>query len=81
MVERHAPYRRVRVSFSRPVATDQLATLGEVSEVDGAVVTLQVPKSRTTEVTARLLTEHPVEDVRIEDPLIEDVIREVFSHR
>ncbi|MCY7399867.1 MAG: ATP-binding cassette domain-containing protein [Nocardioides sp.] len=79
LVEQHAPYRRVRVRFREPVETASLARLGEVVDVDGVVATLEVPRARTAEVTARLLAEHPVDDVAIDDPPVEDVIRAVFA--
>jgi ABC-2 type transport system ATP-binding protein len=53
--------------------------LGEVSAVDGAVVTLLVPRAETAAIAARLLTTLPVEDVAIEDPPVEDIIRAVFA--
>jgi ABC-2 type transport system ATP-binding protein len=79
LVERHAPYRRVRVTFREPVAVDRFAGLGQVVAADGATVTLEVARVRTAEVTGRLLAEHAVDDVSIEDPPVEDVIRAVFS--
>ena len=79
LVERHAPHRRIRVSLREVVATEVLAGYGEVVEVDGAVATLQVPRESTAAVATRLLSELPVEDVSIEDPPVEDVVRAVFA--
>ena len=82
LVERHAPYRLVRATFREPVEPAALATLGEGVEIvacDAAKVTARVPRGLTTRVTARLLAEHQVEDIAIEDPPIEDVIRAVYA--
>ncbi|MFQ6172144.1 ATP-binding cassette domain-containing protein [Oryzobacter sp. R7] len=79
LVEQHAPHRRVRVSFREPVPAQALAALGRVVESEGVVATLEVARTRTAEVTARLLAEHPVDDVSIDDPPVEDVIRTVFA--
>jgi ABC-2 type transport system ATP-binding protein len=46
---------------------------------DGERITLQVPKSETSQATARLLAEHEVSDLTVEDPPIEDVIEQVFA--
>jgi ABC-2 type transport system ATP-binding protein len=46
---------------------------------DGEHVTLQVPKEETSQATARLLAEHEVSDLTVEDPPIEDVIEQVFA--
>lgn len=79
LVETHAPYRRIRVAFAEAVDPAVLGGYGEVVEVDRATATLQIERARTAEVTARLLRELAVEDVSIEDPPIEDVIRTVFA--
>ena len=79
LVEQHAPHRRVRVAFREPVRAEVLAGLGTVVEAEGVVATLEVPRARTAEVTARLLAEHAVDDVSIDDPPVEDVIRTVFA--
>ena len=40
---------------------------------------LRVPKAETAQVTARLLAEHELADLTVEDPPIEDVIELVFA--
>jgi ABC-2 type transport system ATP-binding protein len=42
-------------------------------------VTLRVPRADTPRVTARLLADHAVLDLSVEDPPIEDVIELVFA--
>jgi len=46
---------------------------------DGERIRLEVPKADTSQVTARLLAEHEVHDLTVEDPPIEDVIAQVFA--
>jgi ABC-2 type transport system ATP-binding protein len=46
---------------------------------DGETVSLQVPRHETSAATARLLAEHDVHDLTVEDPPIEDVIEQVFA--
>ena len=58
--------------------TADLAGYGEVVQRDGERVALRVPKAATAGVTARLLAEHEVLDLTIEDPPIEDLIERVF---
>ena len=45
----------------------------------GLRVELLVPRSKTSEIASRILSELPVADVTIEDPPIEDVIARVFE--
>ena len=40
-----------------------------------------VPKAETSQATAKLLAEHEVHDLTVEDPPIEDVIEQVFASR
>jgi ABC-2 type transport system ATP-binding protein len=60
-------------------ATANLDAYGEVLQRDGDKVTLRVPKTDASRVTARLLGDHVVTDLTIEDPPIEDVIERVFA--
>jgi ABC-2 type transport system ATP-binding protein len=46
---------------------------------DGETVSMQVPRAETSAATARLLAEHDVHDLTVEDPPIEDVIEQVFA--
>jgi viologen exporter family transport system ATP-binding protein len=46
---------------------------------DGETVSLEVPRSETSAATSRLLAEHDVHDLTVEDPPIEDVIEQVFA--
>ncbi|MEV0806319.1 ATP-binding cassette domain-containing protein [Micromonospora sp. NPDC050200] len=80
LVEAHSPHRLVRVTLRQAVPAQTWVGLGEVSSVDGAVVTLAVPRAETAAIAAQLLTTLPVEDVAIEDPPVEDIIRAVFAH-
>jgi ABC-2 type transport system ATP-binding protein len=47
---------------------------------DGERLSFRVPKEETSSATARLLAEHDVHDLTVEDPPIEDVIEAVFAH-
>jgi ABC-2 type transport system ATP-binding protein len=46
---------------------------------DGETVSMQVPRDETSAATAKLLAEHDVHDLTVEDPPIEDVIEQVFA--
>jgi ABC-2 type transport system ATP-binding protein len=61
--------------------THRFAPLKTIQAVlaDGETVRLQVPKNETSAATAKLLAEHEVLDLTVEDPPIEDVIEQVFA--
>jgi ABC-2 type transport system ATP-binding protein len=46
---------------------------------DGEKISMQVPRAETSQATAKLLAEHDVSDLTVEDPPIEDVIEQVFA--
>jgi ABC-2 type transport system ATP-binding protein len=60
---------------------DRFSTTKTIEAVleDGERVSLSVPKLEISQATARLLAEHAVTDLTIEDPPIEDVIEQVFA--
>jgi ABC-2 type transport system ATP-binding protein len=69
---RLAAYKEVGVTLAG--ADADLSAYGEIRARDGDRVTLRVPKEQTPSVTARLLADHTVLDLTVEDPPIEDVI-------
>lgn len=77
LVDRFSAYKTVGITLED--ASIDLSAYGEIMDRDGSRVTLRVPKSTTSEVTARLLSDLQVDDLTVEDPPIEDVIEHVFS--
>jgi ABC-2 type transport system ATP-binding protein len=77
LVDRFSAYKTVGITLED--ASIDLTAYGEIMDRDGSRVTLRVPKSTTSEVTARLLSDLQVDDLTVEDPPIEDVIEHVFS--
>ncbi|WP_026370798.1 ABC transporter ATP-binding protein [Kallotenue papyrolyticum] len=76
--ERFAAYKTIVVTLDRPGSFD-LRPYGEVVAVDAERVTLRVPKTETSRVTARLLADLPVSDLTVEEAPIDDVIEQVFA--
>lgn len=76
---RIAPHKLVRIELSTPLNGHNLSEYGEVLKAKGQRVELLVPRSKTSEMASRILSELPVADVTIEDPPIEDVITRVFE--
>ncbi len=56
-----------------------LAMYGKVLEVQTPRVKLQVQRSEVGQVLASILSVHPVDDISVEDPPLEEVIANVFS--
>ncbi|HYY09708.1 MAG TPA: ATP-binding cassette domain-containing protein [Kineosporiaceae bacterium] len=76
LADRFQPRQTLTVTLAEPA---DLAAHGEVVQVEGARVVLLVERERTSAVAGRILAEHRVEDLTIEDPSVEDVIDQAFS--
>jgi ABC-2 type transport system ATP-binding protein len=75
---RFADYKTISVVPQNPSA--DLGSYGEIVSRDGGRVILRVNKADSSRVASRLLNEHLVTDLTIEDPPIDDVIEMVFAH-
>lgn len=71
--------RRIRLVLSAPVGRSVLEKFGQVVEMVETEVTLEVPRTKTAEIAAKVLSELQVEDISIEPVDIEEVIRKMFS--
>ncbi len=79
LVEQVAPYKLLSIVLRDPAAKGALSQYGEIESVDGVKATLRVPRDQATEVAARLLSNIQLDDVLIEEPPVEDIIRQVFA--
>ena len=77
LAERFATYKTINVTLED--SSLDLSTYGTVIECEGDTIKLRVPKVEAPSVTSRLLSECPIIDLTIEDPLIEDIIERVFT--
>lgn len=81
LIKRYAPYKMMKIVFEEEVDPKKLENFGEVRKFQYPELVLRVPYKESGEIAAKLLKELPIEDLTIEDPDIEDVIRGVFSKR
>lgn len=79
LVKKHAPFRLVKVVLREKIEPDILKDLGEIKSFAYPVLALSVPYRRISDVSAEILKRLPVEDLTIEEPGIEDIIREIFQ--
>jgi ABC-2 type transport system ATP-binding protein len=79
LVEQVAPYKLLSVVLREPTPTEVLTRYGEIEAIDGVKVTLRVPRGQATRVAAQLLSSIKLDDVLVEEPPVEDIIRQVFS--
>ncbi len=76
---RLAPFKVIRIDLAHLPDGYAFDRMGEVLLRDGLKVTLRVGKDEAAAVTSRLLADLSILDLTIEDPPIEDVIKQVFA--
>lgn len=77
--DRIAPFKRVQLDMEDAESAEKAESYGEVIERQDAKIILRIPRDKTSEVVARLLSDLPVRDMTVEDPPIEEVIDQVFQ--
>ena len=77
LAARFSPSKTISVTMAEPLADP--GRYGELVAADGLRVVLKVDRGEASAVAARLLADHQVTDLTIEDPPIDDVIDRVFT--
>ena len=78
LVEKYAPYKHISVVFGKYVDPKKLEGFGELIKFEHPQWVINVSKEESNEIAAKILKQFPIEDITIEEPDIEEVIREVF---
>lgn len=77
LADTFAAYKTINVTLEDP--SIDLKSYGTVIEQEADKVKLRVSKTEAPRITSQLLSEHPITDLTIEDPPIEEVIERVFA--
>jgi len=80
IVARFSTHKIIGLTFSEAPECD-FASAGEIVERSERAVKLRVLRARVTEVARDLLASCRVHDISVEDPPVEDVIRQLFSEQ
>ncbi len=78
LVKQMHPSKLVSFTLSGPVTPEQLERMGEVVSSEGGRVVLRVPQNRLRDVVGHSLSALPLADLSIEDPPVEDIMRQLF---
>jgi ABC-2 type transport system ATP-binding protein len=79
LVHQIRPGKRITIRLSQPADPERLARLGTVATQTGDQIVLTVPAARVSEVLRDALAALPVLDLAVEDPPLEEVMRELFE--
>lgn len=81
LVDTYVDHKTLKITFTEPVERKSFAPFGTVEEWSAKRVVLAVPKDRVKFVAATILTDLPVDDILIDEPEVENVIRKIFSEK
>ncbi|OGY35493.1 MAG: ABC transporter [Candidatus Andersenbacteria bacterium RIFCSPLOWO2_02_FULL_46_11] len=81
LIKQHVDHRRIVLTFFQPVAKTALLPYGQIIKYQPLHTILHVPRNQTTKRAAQLLTKFPVEDISIDEPSLENVVRELFTNQ
>ncbi len=79
LVRRVRPDKRMLLRLSRPVERRDLEALGSVIEHGDAVAIVHVSQDALQPAVARALSSLPLTDLTVEDPPLEEVMRDLFA--
>ncbi|HEY4730059.1 MAG TPA: ATP-binding cassette domain-containing protein [Myxococcales bacterium] len=79
LIRRVRPDKRMLLRFSRAVERRDLEALGTVIEHGDAEAIVQVSQTALQAAVARALSSLPLTDLTVEDPPLEDVMRDLFA--
>ena len=79
LVRRVRPDKRMLLRLSRPVERRDLEALGSVIEHGDAEAIVQVSQDALQPAVARALSSLPLTDLTVEDPPLEEVMRDLFA--
>ncbi len=80
LVKKHAPYKLISIVLNNMINPRDLEGLGEIKKFKYPELVVSVATKDASDVAGKLLKKLPVEDITIENPDVEDIIRDVFSN-
>jgi ABC-2 type transport system ATP-binding protein len=79
LIRRVTPDKRVNMKLAQPVEAADLARFGGVVEHDAVHAVVRVAQPALRDAVAAMLAALPVLDLTVEDPPLEDVMRQLFA--
>ncbi len=79
LTHKYADYKVLSIVFQTPVSRHTAERFGEIELFEDSYVRIRVDTKDVQEVTRKILGDFPVEDINIQEPEIEEVIRAIFT--
>ncbi len=79
VIKKFADHKLLTVVFSKDIDPKRLTDIGKIKDYHYPKAVIQVKRPEAPVAASRLLQKFPIDDLNIEEPKIEDIIREVFT--
>lgn len=79
LVDKYATHKAISINSAKELPKLKLQTLGKIIEFDTHTAKIEVPKKEVTVKTQQLLKNFPIIDLTVEEPPIEEIIRQIFE--
>ena len=79
IIDRFSTHKVITLQFADNGLPIDISRFGEIIEEQAPRIKIRVAKQTVTDSLAAILQQHPVEDVSVEDPPLEQVIAEMFA--
>lgn len=73
--------RKIRILFRNDWNIEAIKMLGNLIRSEGQEALLEVPTEKATQVASTIMSQFPVQDIRIEDPSLETIIEYIYQKK
>ncbi len=81
IVKKYADHKLISLTFDNDIERSDLSAIGEIKGFNPPKAQIRVKTNLVSLAAAEVLKKFPVADLNIEQPPIEDIIRELFTHK
>jgi ABC-2 type transport system ATP-binding protein len=81
IIKRYAEHKILSVILSKKIDQEKLSTFGQITSYNFPEAKFIIDKKKIAEVSGRILSTLPVVDINIEEPPIEEIIRDLFTNK
>lgn len=81
LIKKYSPFKNITITFEDKLDKKDIEKFGEIESFDFPKASLLVKRNEASKIAAKVLSKYKVEDINIEEPEIEEVIRKVFGDK
>ncbi len=79
IIKKYADNKRISITLAKEVDPKKIEDIGKIKEFEYPKLVITVKRDQASFIAAQILDKLPVADLNIEEPAIEDIIRELFT--